>query len=290
MLYMNKRPLKLEKEVKIPESLNLKILNYNVWSHDLFNMERLQEVINIIESNIPDIIGLQEVTLNGYKLLQQQLSNRYYLFTAFIDEENTDGSCILFHKNIFNIDQNDDNPYYYDFDESNTGYRVLGCSITHIEFNITFDILVTQLDKIPGNQNNRLRQFKLLKTIIKNIEGSNERGHFVFLLGDFSIYNNKEPIESELRDIVLDDLWTSMSCPSFVKYTMDSDKNKLIKNTKIRSDRIMFTKHSITNKTDIEHYKISSTLIKLLGLKNVSSKIEMPPSPHFGLLGNFVIK
>lgn len=267
-----KRVLKTD-IIKPASSHKFTVLTYNVWFGDMYQHERLSKIICNIREKIPDIVCLHELTVDAFNFVDNKLSAYYYIFQAFITEDDPYGSCIMCKKDSVRIVESDDNPYYYDFNKTKMSRRVLGCEVEFIKFSApAFHILTTHLESLPENDTFRGPQVDTLHGVIKNLK------HCI-IAGDFGIANVEEEAEKKLQSSKLTDCWVEMGCPYKLKYSYNAKKNVNIRDKgQYRYDRILY--HSS---------KIKVKMLSMIGIDNISQSILIPPSSHYGLLAEFEI-
>lgn len=249
-------------------------LSYNVWFNDAYARERTLKIISIIREQMPDLIGLQELTKDTFELVDSRLSPFYQIFQAFISEGNPYGTCIMCKRDTVRIVEGEDNPYYYDYSNTEMSRRIIGCEVEFTNFVAPhFHVLTTHLESLPENDTFRNSQFEIVKKVIKPLKNC-------ILLGDFGIWNSNEQLEQNINNSKLNDAWIKMGCPYKVKYSYNAKKNQNIKGRdQFRFDRVLYHSHLIKPK-----------LLGLVGRNNVSNTVPLPPSNHFGLLVDFQIK
>lgn len=251
------------------------VLTYNVWFGELYQKERLFKIIAMIREKAPDIVCLQELTVETFNVIENRLGPFYQIFQAFITEGNPYGSCIMCKKDTVKIVESGDNPYYYDYSHTKMHRRVVGCEIEFSKFIAPkMHILTTHLESLPENDTFRGHQVDVLQSVIKPLKNC-------IVAGDFSIVSQEEDAEKKLHASKLKDCWIEMGCPFKVKHTYNSKKNiNIVDKMQQRYDRIMY--HSSSN-------AVKPKLLSLIGRDNVSQSVPVPPSNHYGLLAEFEI-
>jgi exonuclease III len=245
----------------------LRLITWNIWSSEDYLQERVLHMITIIKKLHPDLICLQEVTVDSLKIIKDALDTQYHSFQIFVDEGASSGLLLMCRQNTTTII---DQPYYYDF--SDTGRRVVGCEIEHNESGKRMHILTTHLEPSPENDFKRAEQFEVINKVIKPLRNC-------FLCGDFNILNSGEEVERKIEASKLRDVYIDIGCPSKIKYTYNHHKNKNITNkVSARPDRILYSNyHSHTVRA-----------LRLLGT-DVIDRIGIMPSNHYGLAADFQI-
>lgn len=252
------------------------VMTYNIWFDNAYIKERTLKIVNIIKHKSPDIVCLQELTEGTFDLIESQLGSIYQIFQAFKDEGNPYGTCIMCLRESVSIIEDDDNPYYYDYNScTQMGRRVVGCEIEFKKFKTLktprVHILTTHLESLKDNTDQRASQFDIIKTVIKGYKNC-------ILTGDFNVCNSNEPIEKKITESKLTDCWIEMGCPHKIKYTYNAKKNKNIHGSKYlnRFDRILYCSEAFSAKS-----------MTLTGRDDVSASIPIPPSDHYGLITEF---
>lgn len=258
-----------------PTVNTISVLTYNVCLNDAYSAERIMRIITIIREKMPDVIALQELSVETLSIVDDRLSNYYYIIEIFTKEEgNQYGTCILCKKQSIRIDDGDDNVYYYDFNPTRMNRRVVGC---RIEFNKMrgkkFHILTTHLESLAENDLVRARQFEIIKHVTENLTDC-------IVLGDFSVTGSAEEIEKKIQKSKFKDSWIDMGCPFRVKYTVNPKKNVLaVKDQVSRPDRILYHSKLLKTKT-----------LAVVGTSHVDRDVPVQPSNHFGLYAEFELK
>jgi len=276
-LHTNPQPKKRSLKTHLVDASSIKrfsVLTYNVWLAEDYQKERLLKIISMIREKNTDIVCLQELTVEMFKLVDARLGSYYQIFQAFISESDPYGSCIMCKKDTVKIVESDDNPYYYDYTgQTKMSRRVVGCEIEFIKYTAPkIHILTTHLESFPHNDTYRSHQVDILQGVIKPLKNC-------IVMGDFSISSPDEEAEKKLNEARLKDCWVEMGCPFKLKHTYNAKKNiNVADKLQHRYDRVLY--HST---------HIKPKLMALIGRDNVSQAVSIPPSNHYGLLVEFEI-
>jgi endonuclease/exonuclease/phosphatase family metal-dependent hydrolase len=257
-----------------PAKPRFSVLTYNVWFDKKYQVERTNKIIKLVPIYEPDIICLQELTETSYKLFENALSETYHIFQVFTTVADPYGTGLAFKRETVSLV---DKPYYFDYNNTKMGRRIIGCEAQIAGIKIHF--LTTHLESMSKNAHLRSLQFDTIKTAISNLDN-------IIIAGDFNITEKNEEIEKKLAISKLEDCWIKIGCPVRIAWTYNSKKNKNItvnnkKNVRSRLDRIYYSNGS-------REFRVAR--MQLIGMSDVSEDIPFPPSDHFGLLTNFIIK
>lgn len=268
-------------------SQNFTVLTYNVWVHEAYQKERLLKIINIVRTKMPDILCLQELTTESFPFVEARLSPFYHIFQAFITAGNSYGDCIMYRKDTVKMVEDNDNPYYYDYDGATKMHRrVIGCEFELVKFGPSaprIHLLTTHLESAPTNDNYRSLQFDIIQRAIGSLKN-------VILAGDFNISTQKqreEEIERKIDRSRLKDCWVELGCPYKVKHTYNPKRNAIMQgqddslmhgSQPQRFDRVLYYSAG-------QHFK--PCLMSLVGRENVSQSVPIPPSNHYGVIVEF---
>jgi len=253
-----------------PPKNKLVVLTWNIWFDSKSLKDRTLRIVQNIKQLAPDLICLQEATEQSYTILKSRLVD-YHIFQIFIEEGNPYGTCILCKKSTIDVIE----PYYYDFPNTQMGRRVVGCEIKLQNFpDKSIHVLTTHLESLWENMEYRNMQFETIKEVIKDVDN-------LILAGDLNICSEKEPIVKNIGSTNLSDVWRVIGCPTSIKYTYDGKLNSNIKgSTQGRLDRILY-------RLSFNHRLHQ---VRLIGLNSTSPSILEPPSDHFGLYAEFLLK
>lgn len=284
----------------------LTVVTYNIWGNKHGQATRTVDVVNIIlkgNKYVPDIVCLQEVTSKSFAILEKSLSATYHIFDVLERNNNSDNSQTNSNSNIpysnvicvnrGTMEVVKDSITAYDF-ESQMGRKLVVCGVKHISTESTFYVLNTHLESFEENWSYRRAQLESILRLIKE-----EKMRNIILMGDFNITRPTEPTEVQLRLAEgYNDVWNEMGSPESLKYTYDTQTNEyartkalqqsqqssqssknqqsLLIKGRARMDRILYK---------FKDQKIVPTKIRLLGVTK-----PQPPSDHYGLLVEFMIK
>lgn len=259
-----------ETYVEPVKTYTLRILTWNIWCEDQFAHERTAHIIRYLKKMEADVICLQEVTDISYPLIKQAMESSYEMFQIFIDENASYGMCLLCRKKTTVIASQ---PYYYDFDNTSMGRRVIGCEVEHLNSNLKFHVLNTHLESMKDNDHVRVDQFEVINKVSKQLK-------YCFLAGDLNSYSPTEELEQKIDSSKFYDSWIAIGCPAKIKYTYNHRRNVNIKGRQsTRFDRILCNNHNVF------HVKSMS----LIGCDDISETVPMPASDHYGLVTDYEI-
>jgi endonuclease/exonuclease/phosphatase family metal-dependent hydrolase len=262
------------KKVMPTESKNishLTVVTYNMWfdRHDYVNRaQNLVKMVLLGNKYRPDLICLQEVTPEVYKILQVMIASEYFLFELFESQAMPYTNLIAINKSTMDIV--DDSLGYFDLPDTQMGRKIMLCYVMIKRTGTKFHIINAHLESFDANWKNRQTQMNAIEQILE----AEKVGNFI-MGGDFNIHRDDEPSENLIRQQGYNDSWIEMGSPQSLKYTYDPGTNQFAKgNTRNRFDRILYRFKE----------RIVLTKLKLLGVK------QPQPSDHYGVLAEYLIK
>lgn len=269
-------------EAKVSKSFT--VLTYNVWVHEAYQKERATKIANIVCNRMPDVLCLQELTIETLSFIEARLSPLYHVFQAFVSAGNSYGDCIMYRKDTVRIVEDEDNPYYYDFDGATHMHRrVIGAELELIQFGTKIHLLTTHLESLPANDNYRSLQFDIIQRAIGSLKN-------VILAGDFNISaQREEEIEGKIDRSRVKDCWIELGCPYKVKHTYNPKRNAIMQ-VQGQQDSLQHGVHP--QRFDRVLYYSAGQIFKpksisLVGRENVSHSVPIPPSNHYGVIVEF---
>lgn len=244
---------------------NLKLITWNVWFSDKFQVDRIKAIIQEIHSNSPDVACLQEITMPILDLISKFVDKSKYTLWFDAYSVNPYGQIFIVRKNIpvtafgshaFPDTRMNRRIYYLTLAGQTTILNV------HLESEFSGD---------PNS--NKAKQLDYLLRFAKQHFGN----HNIFIAGDF----NLAPQDDTWSKQTIDTNGFLDISPKNVGYTFDYTINTNISRPyQSNLDRIL------SNIPVVQVYH-------LLGKTAISPSINVFPSDHFGIFMNlhkFLIK
>lgn len=147
----------------------MKVLTWNIDCQSVNYLDRLYNIIKIINDENPDIVALQEVKYGSYNIITSKLPNYNYILNKKVQYNRLYGELLLIKDNIINS-------YYYSYDKSP---NIRGITIYETK---NYTIATTHLEN--ETKYNNLNTIELKNHI-------NKYDNFI-ILGDFNYYNNSK--------------------------------------------------------------------------------------------------
>ena len=253
-------------------SMQFKLISYNIFDNDFYRLERIQKIINILKKYQPDIIAFQEITPITFDILKKSsfINNTYYF-----NIEKLNGMCNSIILTRY--------PIISSFTEKlpfTKTFRELQC-ITIMIKSKKIHILNTHLESIFTKNNIKTEQLAYILSKYNYLDN-------IFLLADTNITTIEE--EKKTIDLMKNNDWIDSfieiqnSYPILlndIKNTFDYEKNPLIKGRfKSRLDRILYKS---------KKFNVSS--VELVGKDLTINTVDenIPPSDHFGIYVTMVL-
>lgn len=289
----------------------LTVVTYNIWGNKHGQATRTVDVVNIIlkgNKYVPDIVCLQEVTSKSFAILEKSLSATYHIFDVLERNNNDNNSNSNTNNQANNVPYSNvicvnrgtmevvkDSITAYDF-ESQMGRKLVVCGVKHISTESTFYVLNTHLESFEENWSYRRAQLESILRLIKE-----EKMRNVILMGDFNITRPTEPTEVQLRLAEgYNDVWNEMGSPESLKYTYDTQTNEYARTKALQQSQQSSSQQQTKMNQSIlikGRARMDRILYKFKDQKIVPTKIRLlgvtkpqPPSDHYGLLVEFMIK
>jgi exonuclease III len=229
---------------------NLKIISWNIklLPFNIFNINKIDKITNIIKSEDPDIICIQECFYSFYNTrnkFYKSLKDYNYIFSTKERFKLTCGGVVLLSK--YNFDEYKYIPFQnssFPDSFSNKGFIAVRIrDIWVIGLHLQSDVFT--LFNIEDIQYKQIKQITNFINIIK------KKKYKIILLGDFNIDINNETNKKKLEDLIpiklyytkgvtyedqyIDLLFSNMHTDIKIKTITDdiSDHNMIISNVKI---------------------------------------------------------
>lgn len=273
----------------------LTVITYNIWYNKRHQSARTRELIATLTHGHkykPDIISLQEVTPKSYQILEQALTEDYFLFEILSQSSESQvpySNLIAVNRSTLEIVP--DTLTAYDFD-SQMGRKLMVCAVKHKATDVKFYVFNAHLESFKENWSYRKSQMDSIIRLIKE-----EKINNFILTGDFNICDPAEPIESQLRMANYKDAWIEMGSPNSLKYTYNHNTNNYIKWKKSQQSpdaKLMHPSHPSRLDRILYRFRDNQALVtkmKLLGVVPSEDPKRPPhPSDHYGVLSEFMIK
>ena len=171
----------------------LNIISYNIWFDHMLETERIESLIRIIHNKVADIICLQEVKPNIFRILVSQLKKYKYHYPKKIDHNY---GCAIFSRYPIKKTQT------HEFNNSLMGRSLLIVQIdypAHLEINNGIDIKDTEIviatthfeSQFNRNIENttKLEQYEESERLLEKLYSSHEN---VILCADLNILPHEE--------------------------------------------------------------------------------------------------
>lgn len=262
----------IQENINIIIMNKIKILSYNIWFEIDNIIERTNSLIKLINTKSFDVICLQEVKQDIYKIIKNNINGYKYFFP---NEIKYSYGCVIISK--YKISKSFITPFKKSKMGRNLVITIIDYPYTEIIDNeIKKIVIVTSHFESIFNKTNfeKICQFSETQIAIDNLYKEYKN---VILCADTNIMEHEEKyfISKEWRDS-----WKEMGSPKNEEYTYDYYTNenlqkRLIGKYQSRIDRILF------RCDNMEIYKFG--LIK--GLENM-----ITPSDHHGIYSKFILK
>ncbi len=250
----------------------LSVLSYNIWFENTLETERLSSLIATIYFHNPDVVCLQEVRPNIYKILLQKLKEYKYHYPKKIAHSY---GCVIFSKHPIS------KFLVVPFDNSSMNRELIIAKIDY-PYQKMHDqgviVSTTHFESVfKRNVVNRVKieQFSITQQTLDNV--ADEYSNIIFC-GDCNIMAQEEDCFFADDSEIWKDCW-ELKGNDENKNTYDGENNiylmlKNHKKYKSRFDRILFRGDNF----ELLEFKL---------IKGVDGFSE--PSDHFGVLSKFKI-
>ena len=242
----------------------LRLLTWNVWFHTLAQSARMTSILNLIQEHNPDIIGLQELTLQGLQTLEAPHSPllQYHKVKSEVAQRQSYWEGIYSRFQPGPLSQR----VPYEWTHMGRGLTILHCP--------TLDLVVgtTHLESMDRSQ---FRAAQILEAF-ERIDSFGTQN--AILMGDTNLYQPEtiKPLPQGWTDS-----WNTLY-PNQHGWTRNSQINPMIEYpTQERLDRIFLrTNNFVPQQILILGTKPCQTITK----SNTQNNTTIFPSDHFGLL------
>jgi len=230
----------------------MRLLTYNIWFDHYRRDFRTLGVCREILNEEADIISLQEVTEESFKILQKYLGKKYY-FSKPLLEQSYDVLLLSKYPIIESVLQ----PFTNKESQSKMARNIHYILVENN--NVLYKIITIHLE---SDYRSRIKYHQLYE-IFNNVKDEKN----VIIMGDTNL-----PDEIDLP-IYIKDVWIEDGQKEEIKNTFDYTKNDQINGKfKSRLDRIYLSKDLHVNN------------LKMIGQEKIMNEAYI--SDHFGLLSN----
>jgi hypothetical protein len=232
----------------------IKIINYNVWSNELFMEQRLSNLTGLIYYHNCDILCFQELTPLVFNKLIHNLGLKYPYIVSTPELENDSGlGSAIFSK--YKIQKHNSTKLS---DSINDNYLLLAKISKN---NIDYNIATCQLEDSKFKQ-------KQYTQVINNLSDIKN----LIITGDFKI-NEDEDHYYNLNSNLWKDTWVADGMESNKQYTSDFKTNIFVRNNQNRYDRVLFKQNDL----------------ELISHQLIGKNYNPTPSYRYGILVHFKI-
>lgn len=253
----------------------IKLMTYNILFDSKYLEKRTNTIINIILSESPDIVALQEVTPSSYNIIvtNPDITKIYHINKIRFREPY--GTLLLSKYPI-------EHASYIQMSITQMGRRLeyITVNIDDTKATIATVHWESQFPTYRDKTEKTIKKKMAIK-ISQYIESfaflNKIKNNHIILMGDTNI-TEKETFIFETPDNYID-IYNEMELDSVsgAKYTYDYKSNKMVKGKyQSRMDRIYYRNSTKNNKWETISYS-------LVGRDNIES-INKPPSDHFGVV------
>lgn len=247
----------------------LNVVSYNIWFDTYREIERITSLIINLRESDPDIICLQEVKQNTYKILIINLRKYKYYYPKVIPGNY---GCVIFSK--YPIKKG----AIIKFKNSSMERHLVTAIIDMSHEILPLELIIanTHFESLfNGKNTKKIEQYHVVKEILDTLYKKHKN---VIFCADTNILPREEKQFIGTDDDSWCDGW-KIKGDDNNKYTFDGDNNiylklKYKKKYKSRLDRIIFQ----TDRYQLNEFDILKTLEEYV-----------PPSDHFGIYGKFRI-
>lgn len=249
---------------------NLVILSWNIWFDDFDKYNRTISLVKNISIIKPDVICLQEVTMEVYEIIKTELNKetKYYYYPENLNKKY---ECVIISCHELK------KPKTYNL-ESNMGRSLIKANILYNNESILISTCHYE-SEFTNNNYLKIKQFSTVKDILNK---KRKKINTIIHCADTNISNDFDEsmffTSDEQNNWI--DVWylnESYIHKKYNNYTYDSYKNDYLTNNKkkykSRLDRIIFTSSTM----DSNYFKLYSGKINNL----------VEPSDHFAIITHF---
>lgn len=217
------RIIKLHKTVSSNYISTMSIMFNN---NNKYIIEKLDAIIALIKKNMITIIHISNLNLDNFNYLDSKLNHSYDNVQVFKTENITYGSVLFLNRTQINFVKTADNPYYFDFENSNMERKIIGCEIsygTDAHKNVKLHILGIHLESGKDNDLLRLEQFGILSGIIKELSLTD-----YIVLGNYESNLTELSLNKLIKNNIGLNVWNELGCSML---TRGDNKEKIIYKT-----------------------------------------------------------
>lgn len=180
---------------------HLSIASISFNNNNKYVMIKLDALINLIKKENINIIFISNLSYDSYTYINDKIDKLYHNVQVFKTEEIRIGTVLFLRKDIIGFDKSNDNPYYFDLENSSMERKIIGCEIRYAGklINIIGICAETNLE----NEHIRTEQINILSGIIKDMA-----------LSDYIIVGN---FESEEKYPLGNDVWIKLGCSNILR-------------------------------------------------------------------------
>jgi endonuclease/exonuclease/phosphatase family metal-dependent hydrolase len=254
----------------------MKLLTYNICFEDIHFEIRINNIIQILLNELPDVICLQEVTHQSLNLILKSKLNKLYNINKTIMDTSYQNIILCKHR----IQENKEIPFtntymrrtlqYITFEFNNQHYL-----IANIHLESEFINRYTKSNEVINTIQRKISQFNQMFSLLKQYNT-----YHVFIMGDTNITQRDEPYMIIPMDFI--DIYLYYQIPKFMEYTYDYKKNDMVKGKfQSRLDRIYYKPVQSDFKYEIT-YSLIGTETNMI--------TNTCPSDHFAILLEILIQ
>ena len=210
---IKKRTINLLSTPVIRDENIISLMSYTFIHNNAFITEKINALVLLIKNKAPDVICINALNSDVFNYLNTRLSSIYDNVQVYETESIDYGTCILTKRSKIIIDKTEDNPYYFDLDNSKMDRKILGLEAT-INGKL-INIIGVHFEHAAENDNIRLGQFEILQRIIKELKIKN-----YIILGNCEITDSVDAdLERKIETSGIKDMWIKSGCSSKIRNT-----------------------------------------------------------------------
>ena len=257
------------------DSTRLHILS---WNTDGLNTkhtcERAGVVCDIIRERRPEVVFLQEIVVQTWKLLEERLGESYFLYRD--DEIATKWHyfCVLLIRKRSAVKPDSKQPEILQFPESQQNRYLIKMRVTFRGVRVL--LLTSHLESLVRYAGERKKQLKTCFQLMKE-QLADEPGSLSILGGDLNLLDKELAQISGLPENFYD-VWESCGADEDKRLTWDSSEPGF------RLDRLLYTCCAS------QEVKLTPSLFELLGTEKLRQCGDTYPSDHLGIWAEFEVQ